>query len=201
MEVPPNISLGRNSVTGPVKNILIKRGVLMSQNRLSEFLFNPSNINTSECDDLSTDELLERIQPFHFHREKLHRTIDENESYLIRDADYRIMEIIESLKTLGDGLKICENLVQLKRRLPESSLDMRPRIISEFASFLSASMQRFNQSKKIFHAALEVLIALKKDLDARDQSHAALVKAEWVEMEKAIYQVTMWENQLEPLIQ
>lgn len=171
----------------------------MTRSRLTEFLYNAGNLNTSVCDEPGTDEILERIQPFHFHREKLYRTRDTEEALLICDADYRILEILEGLKLDLDLSRLVDNLVSLKRRLPEASLDVRPSVIREFTLFLESCAGRFNQSKRLFQSCLEVLIELKKLLDARDQTHGSAIKSEWVEMEKSIYQLTVWENQLEPV--
>jgi hypothetical protein len=168
----------------------------MTHKGLAEILYNPGNLNTSNCEPIGADELLERIQPFHFHRENLHRSAATDTAMMIRDADYRILETLEELKAATDPVIMSDALSILKRRLPDASLDVRPHIIREFAIFMETCMDLHSQSKRLFQSCLEILIELKKGLDTRDQSHGNLIKSEWVEMEKSIYRLTIWENQL-----
>jgi hypothetical protein len=169
----------------------------MAKSRVVNFLYNPSSINSAQVDNDTGDEVLNDIHPSHFYREKLHRTQPPDAAYLIRDADFRILEALDAVRQPQDDQAVLDSLGRLGRLVEGVSLAIRLSLLKEFSAFLEGCARQHGQSKQLFQACLQVLIEIKKQMDGHDQPTGAVLKSEWIELEKSIYHLTLWEGQFE----
>lgn len=171
----------------------------MAKSQIVDFLYNPSSINSAQVENDNGGEILDDIQPFFFQREKLHKTQVPHASYLIRDTDFRILGALEDVCQRQEAEGMVDALGRLARLVAEVSLDIRLSLLKEFCLFLAACAPKYGKSKRLFQACLEVVVEIKKQMDGLDQPTGAVLKSEWIELEKSIYHLTLWESQLEHL--
>lgn len=163
----------------------------------TKIIYNLSSLNSSAGKALATpDNFGEDIQPFHFHRESLLKNKHPRHSYLVGDHDYQILKNLKTLKTLEDEKQTLHTIHSIKEKMDSLSENSRLEAFQSLNNALTALQKRHQSSPKIFYHCLEILIRLKRlmaqtRLSANDQT-----KKEWIELEKAIYFLQNWEEQL-----
>jgi hypothetical protein len=91
-----------------------------------------------------------------------------------------------------------KDLIALKRRLtlPLPTAN-RLALLDRFNAMLKHLASRFTDDMDIFQSAIQLVTLFKDQVEARPQNHGATLRAEWVELEKAIYVLSSWEGQLD----
>lgn len=91
-----------------------------------------------------------------------------------------------------------KDLIALKRRLtfPLATAN-RLALLDRFNVMLKHLAGRFTDDMDIFQSAIQLVTLFKDQIEARPHHHGATLRAEWVELEKAIYVLSSWEGQLD----
>jgi hypothetical protein len=141
------------------------------------------------------DDCLEALS--RFHETPIEELTHLNSSYLIRDNDYRLLEVLDTLPTqthADDALKTLTKVIRLTRNAAGS---VRLPAFRKFNSYLSILAKRHAKSRRLFDACAEMVITFRALMDAVKQENPGIAKLEWVELEKSVYQLSLWEELLE----
>lgn len=68
-------------------------------------------------------------------------------------------------------------------------------LLVEFVGFITRSLEYFPRSKRLFQRSYQTLFAFKNLMDRHSAS--LMGQSEWVALEKALYQMSLWEAYLE----
>lgn len=146
--------------------------------QLIKILYNPSSINSVEG-SLETG-------PF-----EPDRSAGSGE-----DTFELVTEIMR--RPTGSGQTAFKDLIALKRRLTlPVPLQNRLALLDRFNAMLKHLAGRFTDNMDIFQSAIQLVTLFKDQVEARPQGHGPTLRAEWVELEKAIYVLSSWEGQLD----
>lgn len=108
----------------------------------------------------------------------------------------RVMETILAnpfkSKILLTALKRLEALMQ-----KEIPLATRPELFKQMNHMVTKLYKRFPQDQQIFMSIFNSVTALKLQIDHQPQTTASLVELEWIELEKAVYHLCDWEEELQ----
>ena len=75
-------------------------------------------------------------------------------------------------------------------------LNSRPSLFKEMNDLITVMQKRHGKNLQVFHAIFRAVTALKNQVDSRPQT-GYLSQLEWVELEKAVYHLCDWEDQLD----
>lgn len=120
------------------------------------------------------------------------------------DADHEVqdqkaMSELELLVQAGTKLEVMQALVRLKETLRHPvSLKMRAGFLKEFVLFLARAATEFSTSKLHFQESFQVLLQFKALIDQKSQSQGLISQSEWVLLERALYELSRWEETMAP---
>lgn len=118
-------------------------------------------------------------------------------SFLIRDNDYRLLEIFDTLAQTHAPEPIHDVLRKIKKLLASISAEMRLTVLRRFNLFLHNAEKKHAFSSRLFTDCLDIILELKRQRDLNKLQHNAAAKLEWVELEKAVYHLSVWEDHIQ----
>jgi hypothetical protein len=121
----------------------------------------------------------------------------QNSSYLIRDNDYRLLEILDNFATITSREDTVRTLRRITMLLSNVSVDIRLPAFRKFNVILQAIAKKYAISRPLFDHCTQTLLAFRSHMEASRQHESSAVKLEWVELEKAVYHLSVWEEMLE----
>lgn len=151
--------------------------------------------NQTDSSPVLGDDCLEALS--RFHETPIEELTHLNSSYLIRDNDYRLLEILDTLPTqthTDDTLKTLTKVIHLTRHAAGS---VRLPAFRKFNACLSILAKRHAKSRRVFEACAEMVITFRALMNSVQQENPGIAKLEWVELEKSVYQLSLWEELLE----
>lgn len=166
----------------------------MTTSRLIEILYNSGSV------DSSRDFPDNAIQPFHFHGEDIAGTetvAAENEP-IVLDHEAHLFQSLENLFYQSSDEEAQKKLKHFFHLIQgPMPLGIRGALLKGFNSYVKACAQNFPYSVGIFQGCLEVIVAFKKQMDDVDARFGHRHKDEWLELERAIYLLGLWEEGLD----
>jgi hypothetical protein len=145
--------------------------------QLIKILYNPSSISSAKSEQMSFDEGF------------LNSKIGAEDPLLL------IAEL--SHTTIAE--RICyDKLVNLKRALSLPQVPKnRPTLLINFNVLLKYLATHYTGNMNVFQCAVQIIMLLKEHVETRPQAQSQSLRSEWVELEKSIYTLSSWENQLD----
>lgn len=166
----------------------------MTTSRLIEILYNPGSV------DSSRDSQDNCVQPFHFHGEDVIQadSVAAEDEPAVLDHDAHLFQSLENLFCQNSDVLAQKGLRRFSHLIHgPMTLGIRSTLLKGFNSYVRACAQNFPYSIGIFQGCLEVIIAFKKQMDDMDARFGHRHKDEWLELERAIYLLGMWEEGLD----
>lgn len=145
--------------------------------QLIQILYNPSSISSARSEQMS------------FNEEFLNSKIGADDPFVL----------MAELAGAALAERPCyDKLVNLKRALtlPQDPIT-RQKLLENFNTLLKHLAARHTGSMDIFQCTVQIIMQLKDHVEARPQPQGQALRAEWVELEKAIYTLSTWEGQLD----
>lgn len=121
----------------------------------------------------------------------------QNSSYLIRDNDYRLLEMIDRFDAGSSRDEVIRSLRRITLLLSNVSVDIRLPVFRKLNACLASLAKKYASTRAVFDHATQVLLALRQHMDENRQSNLTAAKLEWVELEKAVYHLSLWEESFE----
>jgi hypothetical protein len=110
--------------------------------------------------------------------------------------DLQMLESLEKLVQSSNEQEIVISLLEFKGSLVlGASIEMRPTILREFNNYLSHVYHNHKNSLTIFQQSLEVILEFKAQIDNLEQPRGYVSQSEWIELERAVYCLSVWEDQ------
>jgi hypothetical protein len=146
-------------------------------NDIVSILYNPSAIHTP---DVNSEDMTS------FREEAQQQALDK-----ALERDYQLLETLDELVCAEQPALVDGKLIELKELLVQGiPSGIGKAFLQEFNSFLQRATQTYTQSRSLFQQCLELVIQVKKIMDGR--SHI-IRKGEWIQLEKALHFLTLWE--------
>lgn len=122
-------------------------------------------------------------------------TISPESDNVISD---RILQLIQKIfDTFENQTQVAENLAAINKYLAlELPLDDRPHIFKHLNYLLGAFFANRVLDKNLYHLCFEMMSALKIQIDKQEQDNAVLSEIEWEELEKSVYLLSDWKDQI-----
>lgn len=148
--------------------------------KLKEILYNPGSIQTPTCPSAMLEE----------GQEDSHRTLE------LAESDDRILANLEKLILAENESQIAMSLeVFLKDLQSPISKQLTGLLLGEINRFLERCLRVCPQSNVVFDRSVQLIVALKNKMDGVTSKQ--IKSSDWVELERSIYLLTTWEEQLE----
>lgn len=143
--------------------------------KLVQILYNPSSLHTADA------------------MTKSHESIQNEERN--EQALQILDDLIANTRTIKSTFA---SLISLKRSLMYP-VDKSTRLIflKNYNQLLKSYTSSFTNEIDIFQVCVQLTTLLKEQVETRPHETSAILKSEWIELEKMIYQLSTWESQLE----
>lgn len=151
----------------------------MSHKQLLNLIYNPSSLCMvqSEGPALSTNQQTINTSP------------GSQESLQV------ISEIVQAKK---NPKAVVRSLKKLKHLIhDEIPLSFRPELFKEMNQVVKVLQEHYPDSRDVFSAAFHAITSLKEQIDTVPQTASSLSELEWVELEKAVYLLCNWEDEID----
>lgn len=113
----------------------------------------------------------------------------------LKQSDQRVLSLLEELIQATRETDIETLLMRFCLALHfDMTPGMRPVLLKEFNLFLSRMVAVFFNARRLYQGCLQTIIEFKNIIS---QANGSMGQAEWVELEKSIYLLSMWETELE----
>lgn len=147
--------------------------------KLVEWIYNPTALCVVKTENGFSSNIFESL-PANFHPQEPLQVIN---SILKSQTQTKI--VLKALKRLATLMK------------KDTPLSFRPELFKQMNALLKILNKRFANHKAIFKASFAAITALKEQIDHKAQSSITLSELEWVELEKAVYLLCDWEDEIE----
>ena len=151
--------------------------------KLMQILYNPGSINSVGAESSLTEEPGSNL---------IHLTLKGAD-------DGSLSELVESL-VLGETAtkQTYHQLSQIKKILVSPlSFQTRLNFLESFNVALPHLANRFSAQMEIFQACVQTITLLRDVIEEKPQPNGGDSRHEWVEMEKAVFHLSQWENQVD----
>lgn len=165
---------------------------MTTTSRLIEILYNASSVDSSHQAEESA------VQLFHFHGEDVAENEDRSDESSALDHEVHLFESLENLFCQNSDTLAQKELQHFSRLIRgPMTLGIRVALLRGFNSYVKACAQNFPYSVSVFQGCLEVIVTFKKQMDDMDARFGHRHKEEWLELERAIYLLGVWEEGLD----
>ena len=151
----------------------------MSHKQLINMIYNPSSLCMIRSDDSNLTTSQQTVASSQGSQESLQVISD------IVQAKKNPKAVIRSLKKL-------KHLIH-----DDIPLSFRPELFKEMNQVVKVLQQHYPDSRDVFSAAFHAITSLKEQIDNAPQTSGSLSELEWVKLEKAVYLLCNWEDEID----
>lgn len=115
------------------------------------------------------------------------------------DYDVHVVELLQEVYTamskkdsVSSVLKRLKNMFML-----DIPLHSRPVIFARMNDLVKALMQEYPKAEDVYQSCFDTMTAFKTQLDNKEQQEQKAVEQEWEELEKIVYSLCDWEDQIQ----
>lgn len=152
----------------------------MSNKNLINLIYNPSSLCMTETKGYSYEQKPNEDSP--------------NPPAESLQMISEIMDVQKNPKAVVRALKKLKNFIH-----DDVPLSFRPELFKEMNHVIKTLQRHYMDSQTVFSASFHAITALKEQIDKNPQPESSLAELEWVELEKAVYLLCNWEDELDSI--
>lgn len=126
-------------------------------------------------------------------------TVPASAAINFEDYDVHVVELLQEVYTaMSKKDSVYSVLTRLKNMfMLDIPLHSRPVIFARMNDLVKALMQEYPKASDVYQSCFDTMTAFKTQLDNKEQPDQKSVEQEWEELEKIVYTLCDWEDQIQ----